>query len=67
MLEGMKVFTTIDLSLAYHQIPLTDESKDITAFITAEGLFCFMRIPLGLASTSSVFQRRVAGQSTLQF
>ena len=57
MLESAKVFITIDLSSAYHQIPLTDESKDITAFITTEGLFRFMRIPFGLASASSVFQR----------
>ena len=57
MLESAKVFTTIDLSSAYHQIPLTEESKDITAFITTEGLFRFTRIPFGLASASSVFQR----------
>ena len=55
MLESAKVFTTIDLSSAYHQIPLTDESKDITAFITTKGLFRFPWIPFGLASASSVF------------
>ena len=36
-LESTKVCTTIDLSSAYHQILLTDESKGITAFITTEG------------------------------
>ena len=55
-LERAKVFTTINLSSAYHQVPLTDESKDITAFITTEGLFRFTRIPFGLASASSVFK-----------
>ena len=58
-LEIAKVFTTIDLSSAYHQIPLTDESKDITAFITTEGLFRFTRKPFGLAFASSVFQCRM--------
>ena len=57
MLERAKVFTTIDLSSAYHQIPLTDRSKDITSFVTTEGLFRFTWIPYGLASASSVFQR----------
>ena len=52
-LESAKVFTTIDLNSAYHQILLTDESKDITAFITTEGLFRYTRIPFGLASASS--------------
>ena len=56
-LESAKVFTTIDLSSVYHQIPLTDESKDITTFITTEGLFRFTWIPFGLASASPVFQR----------
>ena len=55
-LKGTKVFTTIDLRPAYHHIPLTDESKDITAFITTEGQFNFMRISFGLASLPSVFQ-----------
>ena len=56
-LESARVFTIIDLSTAYHRVPLTDESKDITAFITTEGLFRFTRIPFGLASASFVFQR----------
>ena len=38
-LERAKVFTTIDLSSTYYQIPLTDESKDITVLITTEGPF----------------------------
>ena len=50
-LESAKVFTAIDLSSAYHQILLTDESKDIAVFITTEGLFSFTRIPFGFASS----------------
>ena len=48
---------TLDLSSAYHQIKLTDESKDITAFITPDGLYRYTRVPYGLASASSLFQR----------
>ena len=50
-LESVKVFTTKDLSLVYHQI-----EKRFTAFITTEGLFRFTRIPFSLASEISVFQ-----------
>ena len=39
------------------KIPLTEESKDITAFITPDGLYRFTRVPYGLASASSLFQR----------
>ncbi|KAK6176707.1 hypothetical protein SNE40_014954 [Patella caerulea] len=56
-LNGSTIYSTLDLSSAYHQIPLTEKSKDITAFITPEGLFRYTRVPFGLASASSLFQR----------
>ena len=49
-LDESEIYTTLDLSSAYHQIKLTDESKDITAFITPDGLYRYTRVPYGLAS-----------------
>ena len=49
-LSGAKVFSTLDLKGAYNQVPLHEESRDLTAFITDDGLFRFKRIPYGLAS-----------------
>lgn len=57
MLYGACVFSTFDLRSAYHQIKLTDDSRSYTSFITPHGLFQFMRMPFGLASAASVFQR----------
>lgn len=57
MLEGARVFSTLDLRSAYHQIPLTEDSKSLTAFITPQGLYQYTRMPFGLASAASVFQR----------
>ena len=51
------VFSTIDLTSAYHQIELDVNSKHCTAFITPEGAFQYKRMPFGLASASAVFQR----------
>ena len=56
-LDESEIYTTLDLSSAYHQIELTEESKDITAFITPDGLYRYTRVPYGLASASSLFQR----------
>uniref|UniRef100_A0A096M937 CCHC-type domain-containing protein n=1 Tax=Poecilia formosa TaxID=48698 RepID=A0A096M937_POEFO len=56
-LRGATVFSTIDLASAYHQMPLHPESRDITAFITNDGLFRFCRVPFGLASVPSAFQK----------
>ncbi|KAK7889395.1 hypothetical protein WMY93_024955 [Mugilogobius chulae] len=59
-LHGAKVFSTIDLANAYYQLPLHEESRDLTAFITHDGLFRFCRVPYGLASAPSAFQKMMA-------
>ncbi|KAJ1206801.1 hypothetical protein NDU88_002198 [Pleurodeles waltl] len=55
-----RFFSKLDLRSAYHQIRLHPESKHITAFVTPEGTFQFTRMPFGLASAASVFQRMMA-------
>ncbi|XP_042071499.1 uncharacterized protein K02A2.6-like [Haplochromis burtoni] len=56
-LAGATHYSQIDLSSAYHQLPLHPESRKLTAFITHEGLFQFTRVPFGLASAPSAFQK----------
>ena len=59
-LRGAAVFSTIDLASAYHQVPLHEESRDLTAFITHEGLFRYCRVPYGLSSAPSAFQKMMS-------
>ncbi len=59
-LRGAIVFSSIDLANAYYQLPLHDDSRDITAFITHDGLFRYCRVPYGLASAPSAFQKMMA-------
>ncbi|CAI5660563.1 unnamed protein product [Oreochromis niloticus] len=56
-LAGATHFSQIDLTSAYHQLPLHPDSRSLTAFITHEGLFQFTRVPFGLASAPSAFQK----------
>ena len=44
-LEGMKVFTTIDLRKGYWQIPVEAKDVEKTAVITPFGLWEFLRMP----------------------
>ena len=56
-LQKVRYISTLDLSSAYHQIPLRAESHPVTAF-TVPGLrlYQFTRMPYGLSYAGSTFQ-----------
>lgn len=50
--------TTLDMSAAYHQIMLEENSRHFTAFVVeGKGLFQFKRMPYGLCNAPATFQR----------
>ena len=49
------VFSTLDLKSAYHQVPLRDVDKPLTAFEAAGRLYQFTRIPFGVTMVSLAF------------
>ncbi len=56
-LGASKFLTTIDLSKGYWQIPLTQRSRELTAFKTSWGLFHFKVLAFGLHGAPASFQR----------
>lgn len=53
-----KFLTTIDLSKAFWQIPLSPESRKYTAFrVFGRGLFQFTRLPFGLVNSPATLSR----------
>ena len=47
----------MDLNQAFHQIPLSEESKRLTAFAVPFNLYQFTRVPFGISQGSSVCSR----------
>ena len=54
---GANIFSTMDITAAYHQIPVAEEDIPKTAFITKYGLYEFKIMPFGLKTTPQTYQR----------
>jgi hypothetical protein len=57
--QGAKVFSILDLSSAYYQIPLSAKSRKVTAFCIPFGLFEFTKLPMGISVGCQVLSRVV--------
>ena len=58
--KGTK-YTKLDLLHAYQQIRLEEESKLLLTIKTHKGLFKYNRLPFGVSSAPSIFQRIIEG------
>ena len=57
-LSGADWFSSLDLDMAYHQVPMEKVDREKTAFATQRGgLYQFVTMPFGLCNAASTFQR----------
>ena len=56
-LGGGITFTKLDMSQAYPQLLLDDDSKEIVTVNTHKGLFYYQHLPFGVSSAPGIFQR----------
>lgn len=58
-LSGQVFFTSLDLTSGYYQVPVSEGSKHLTAFVTPDGHYEYNRMPFGLTNAPAVFQRLI--------
>lgn len=56
-LKNAKCFAKIDLTSAYHQIALDQDTKDLSIINTTKGLYRVERLQMGMKNASAIFQR----------
>ena len=56
-LGGGQKFTKLDMSQAYQQLQIDEESRKFTTINTHKGLYQYNRLPFGISSAPGIFQR----------
>lgn len=52
-----KLFSVLDLASGFYQIPLSENSRELTAFSTSHGHWHFKRMIMGMRTSPATFQR----------
>ena len=63
--NGAKNFTKLDLSQAYHQLELDENSRHITTFSMHVGLYRYKRLNYGTNAAAEIFQYTLPDPPTL--
>ena len=58
-LYSVTSFTSLDLVRGYYQLPLAEESRELTAFSTPHSHWQFKRLSFGLKNSPAAFQREM--------
>ena len=56
--EECVFMSKVDANSGYWQVPLSEESQELTTFITPIGRFCCTRGPYGLSSMQEIFGKK---------
>lgn len=59
-LNGARYFTKLDLSDAFYHLELSEESRELTTFLSENGMYRFTRLMFGVNCAPEVFQREMS-------
>ena len=56
VMTGATMFSTMDITLAYNQVPVAEKDIPKTAFVTKYGLYEFTKMPFGLSTAPQTYE-----------
>ena len=59
-LSGATIFSKLDANSGFWQIPLNEESRPLTTFISPFGRYWFNKLPFGISSAPELYQKRMS-------
>ncbi|KAG1392547.1 hypothetical protein G6F60_012004 [Rhizopus arrhizus] len=54
-----RIFSALDMRAGFHQVPVEENSKELTAFTTKYGVYHYNTLPMGLVNSPATFQRLI--------
>ncbi|KAI5725500.1 hypothetical protein M8J77_016303 [Diaphorina citri] len=60
LISGAQIFSKLDCVSGFWQIKLSEDSKDLTTFITPFGRYRYCRLPFGIKSAPEFFQKKLS-------
>lgn len=57
LLANSYIYSTLDATSGYHQIPVHNESQHLFTFSTPFGRYCYQRLPFGINTASEIYQQ----------
>ena len=58
-LNGSKVFSKVDFNKGFHQLELSEESRNMTVFASHVGLYRYKRLNFGVSVAPEIFQNEI--------
>ncbi|XP_052814002.1 uncharacterized protein K02A2.6-like [Mya arenaria] len=58
-LNGSKVFSKVDFNKGFHQLELSEESRNMTVFASHVGLYRYKRLNFGVSVAQEIFQNEI--------
>ena len=59
MVNGAKFFSKLDITKAFHQLELAEESRHLTTIVTHKGLYRYKRLHMGISCASEEFTEAI--------